>query len=197
MTQDPSAVRAAITEIENDGEFVFLEPAAQDAAIVGIVAAFGQEPVVCYDRDTVIDMLVADGMSRVEAEGFFATSIQGTEEGDDGDDEDGAPVFLISTKALLAKQKVSAIRDAINEIDGKFLLMEPATMDAALVGLVTARGKEPVTCYDRDSVIDILMGDGMDRDEAEEFFSFNIEGAYMGPETPVFMTSAKNLLERM
>jgi hypothetical protein len=36
--------------------------------------------------------------------------------------------------------------------------------------------------------------DGMERDEAEEFFDFNIEGAYVGPETPVFISSTQTLL---
>ena len=37
--------------------------------------------------------------------------------------------------------------------------------------------------------------DGMDRDEAEEFFWFNIEGAYVGEATPVCLTSAQTLIE--
>jgi hypothetical protein len=40
--------------------------------------------------------------------------------------------------------------------------------------------------YDGEVIIDILMKRGvMSFDEAEEFVSFNVEGAYMGPETPI------------
>ncbi|KVP75111.1 hypothetical protein [Burkholderia ubonensis] len=93
-------------------------------------------------------------------------------------------------------QEVSPIRAALNEIEGTFLLIEPVAMDDAIVGLVSGCGKEPVVCYDRAKVIEILMKDGMDAEEAEEFFSVNIEGAYMGEGTPMFIESTKNLLER-
>ncbi|KVP16952.1 hypothetical protein [Burkholderia ubonensis] len=92
-------------------------------------------------------------------------------------------------------QEVSPIRAAINELDGTFLFLEPSAMDAAIVGLVSGCGKEPVVCYDREKVIQVLMErDGMDRDEAEEFFSFNIEGAYVGEATPMFIESTQSLL---
>ena len=182
-----SPIRGAIHELE--GDFTLLEPAMLDAAVAGLVAGFGDEcGVVCYDRAQVIDILTADGMSREEAEGFFTNVL--------ADDTDAdAPRFLTSTTALMTAQNASSVRAAINSLDGTFMLLEPADMDAALAGLVATGGKAPVTCYDRDMVIDILMKDGMDRDEAEEFFSFNIEGAYMGEGTPVYLTSTKTLLE--
>lgn len=94
-------------------------------------------------------------------------------------------------------QEISPIRAAINELEGEFLLIEPAAMDEAIVGLVSGFGKEPVVCYDRDKVIEILMrDDGMDEEEAEEFFSFNIEGAYLGDATPMFITKAETLISR-
>lgn len=44
--------------------------------------------------------------------------------------------------------------------------------------------------YDYERCITILMErDGMERDEAEEFFEFNVVGAYVGPATPVFLTA--------
>jgi hypothetical protein len=59
--------------------------------------------------------------------------------------------------------------------------------DQALVGIVTVHGSPPVAAYDRDRCISILVRDGMDPDEAEEFFQFNTEGAYFGPGTPAFL----------
>ena len=42
--------------------------------------------------------------------------------------------------------------------------------------------------YDADAMIDVLVSrDDMDRDDAEEYFWFNIEGAYMGEETPIYV----------
>ena len=184
-----SPIRAAISELE--GEFHLLDPAALDAAILGLVAGFGDEyGVVCYDRDTAIDLLVADGMARDEAEGFFKNVISAVP-------SDDPPRMLTSAKALMRTHNAATVRAAINQIEGSFMLLEPADMDAAIVGLAAAPGGSSVTCYDRDLVVDILMKDGMDRDEAEEFFSFNIEGAYMGEETPVYLTSAKSLMDQV
>lgn len=45
-----------------------------------------------------------------------------------------------------------------------------------------------VAVYDRQKCLDILMRrDGMTYDEADEFFSFNTEGAYMGEHGPVYV----------
>lgn len=43
--------------------------------------------------------------------------------------------------------------------------------------------------YDYDRCVDILMQrDGMDFEQAEEWMSYNVVGAYVGDHTPVFMT---------
>jgi hypothetical protein len=44
--------------------------------------------------------------------------------------------------------------------------------------------------YDRQKCIEIFMTrDGMSEDEAEEFFEFNVVGAYVGPQTPAFIVA--------
>lgn len=45
----------------------------------------------------------------------------------------------------------------------------------------------PVAIYSKRKVIKILMRQGMDREEAEEYFQFNIAGAFVGDQTPVFL----------
>lgn len=58
----------------------------------------------------------------------------------------------------------------------------------ALIGFACVFTKGPVTVYDRDKCIEILMKrDEMSHEEAEEFFSFNVEGAYVGEHTPAFL----------
>jgi len=42
-----------------------------DGCIAGVVERFGQEPIVCYDKEEVIAQLEADGVSRTEAEEYF------------------------------------------------------------------------------------------------------------------------------
>lgn len=42
--------------------------------------------------------------------------------------------------------------------------------------------------YDKNKCIEILMErDGMDEEEAEEFFAYNVAGAYVGEQTPFFV----------
>jgi hypothetical protein len=44
-----------------------------------------------------------------------------------------------------------------------------------------------VLVYDAEIIRENLMKDGMDSEEAREFIEFNIEGAYMGEDTPVIV----------
>jgi len=46
---------------------------------------------------------------------------------------------------------------------------------------------EPVAIYDREKCLDILMEDGMNYEEANDYFSFNVEGSYVGEQTPIFL----------
>lgn len=55
----------------------------------------------------------------------------------------------------------------------------------AFVGIGRQFGK-PVAIYDRSKCIEILM-ENMSEDEAEEYFSFNVEGAFVGEKTPIFL----------
>ena len=59
----------------------------------------------------------------------------------------------------------------------------------AFIGIVSGVQQEPVACYDRARCIAILSArDGMTEEDAEEFFAFNVEGAWVGDRTPVFLT---------
>ena len=50
-----------------------------------------------------------------------------------------------------------------------------------------------VAIYSREKCIDILMErDGMDIEEAEEYFEYNVQGAYVGKKTPVFLSQEEN-----
>lgn len=58
-------------------------------------------------------------------------------------------------------------------------------MDDAYVGRLYRSGQPVIAVYDKMKCIKILVErDGMTRDEAFEFFEFNIEGAWMGDNTP-------------
>lgn len=55
----------------------------------------------------------------------------------------------------------------------------------AFVGIATQFNRI-FAVYDRAKCIDILAKD-MSHDEAEEYFQFNVEGAYVGENTPAFI----------
>ncbi len=44
-----------------------------------------------------------------------------------------------------------------------------------------------VLVYDAEKIREILMRDGMDAEEARGFIEFNIEGGYLGIDTPVLV----------
>ena len=85
-----------------------------------------------------------------------------------------------------------ATREKINELadisESPLMFLEPERYDEAIVGVAEMFGGTITVAYDRMRVIEILMHqDGMDRDEAEEFFSFNIIGSYVGEGTPIYI----------
>lgn len=44
-----------------------------------------------------------------------------------------------------------------------------------------------VLVYDAESIRNKLVSEGMSMEEAREYIEFNIEGAYMGPDTPILV----------
>lgn len=65
--------------------------------------------------------------------------------------------------------------------------------DNAIIGMTVQHGSLPVVLYDSNKIIDnLMMNDDMDYDDAVEFFSFNIECAYVGKNTPMFLVRLDN-----
>ena len=58
--------------------------------------------------------------------------------------------------------------------------------EEAFVGIARQFGK-PIAIYHCDKCIKVLMKSGMDEDEAEEYFSFNVEGSWNGEQTPAYL----------
>ena len=61
--------------------------------------------------------------------------------------------------------------------------------DDCIAGVVEQFGRPPIVCYDKRKVLAKLQKDGMSEDEAEEFWSFNQIGAWVGESTPCFLTA--------
>ena len=66
--------------------------------------------------------------------------------------------------------------------------------DEAFIGMVERCGlPAPVVLYDRGKCIQILIDrDGMTYEDAEEFFDFNVTGAWVGEYTPMFLVDVHN-----
>jgi hypothetical protein len=65
-------------------------------------------------------------------------------------------------------------------------LMRMDGFDDAILGVVERIGLQTV-CYDLNKVIEILMKQGMDEQDAWDWYQFNMVGAWVGEATPVFL----------
>ena len=60
--------------------------------------------------------------------------------------------------------------------------------EAALIGTGERCGQPTIAVYDREKCIEVLeKSDGMTQEEANEFFEFNVVGAWVGEQTPIFV----------
>ena len=87
----------------------------------------------------------------------------------------------------MGKMKDKAIEEhneELQEFNGALLA---DGFEDALIGY-GQRFSYPVAIYDYDKCLKILIErDGMEYDEALEFFDFNVVGAYVGESTPVYL----------
>ena len=79
------------------------------------------------------------------------------------------------------------INDYLQGFGGEALLLEPEMFDEAILGITERGDGTEVVAYDRQLVIEILMREGMEREEAEEYYSFNVVGSWLGDGTPIFV----------
>lgn len=80
------------------------------------------------------------------------------------------------------KKHIQDLKERIEEINPDAMLADG--LDEALAGF-DSKGR---AIYHIEEILGILMQrDGMSEEEAQEFFDFNIEGAYVGEYTPIYM----------
>jgi hypothetical protein len=80
---------------------------------------------------------------------------------------------------LINMDKREIIIDKIPDKD--FLFVDG--FDDAIIGTCE---KTDVVIYSTKKIIEILMEEGMEHEDALEHFHFNISGSYMGEMTPIF-----------
>ena len=100
------------------------------------------------------------------------------------------------TPAGLQEERLNAdIRENLNDMFEGLLFLSEREFDAAILGVAERIGMSPIVAYDTAKIIDILCErDGMEDDEASEFFEFNIAGAYVGDRTPIFIAQIHSIL---
>ena len=69
--------------------------------------------------------------------------------------------------------------------------------DHAIIGVCYRFGQNAVIAYDRRIIIQDLMNQDMTYEDAEEFFNFNIIGAWVGEKTPVFIERKETSYENV
>jgi hypothetical protein len=104
--------------------------------------------------------------------------------------EEEAGGFPLETGVILnavrPKPSLSPIRERLAELDPNLLFADG--WDGQILGTAHSPGRELLVVYDGDAIVNVMINrDGMSPEEAEEFFSFNVEGAWVGERTPVFV----------
>jgi hypothetical protein len=59
--------------------------------------------------------------------------------------------------------------------------------ESALVGVSRRCGQPVLAVYDEELIIQSLIAQGLDAEEAVEFYEFNVAGAWVGPMTPIIL----------
>lgn len=66
-------------------------------------------------------------------------------------------------------------------------LLRADGFDDAIIGVGSRCSQPDILVYDRSKVLDILISEGMTYEEADEFFEFNVGGAWVGELTPIWV----------
>ncbi len=65
--------------------------------------------------------------------------------------------------------------------------------DDAIIGIGSRCGKPDIIVYDVNKCIKILINQNMTEEEARDYFDFNVVGAWVGEETPIFVREIDDL----
>lgn len=91
----------------------------------------------------------------------------------------------MSNKKTLSCPKTQQM---LNWIDETFeCIIYPDGYEDCILGVAEKFGGPPVAVLDVEKMLDKMRQDGMSDEEAMEYFEFNILGAYVGEETPVYV----------
>lgn len=92
---------------------------------------------------------------------------------------------------LTAPQKRQTIEETMPDRNPDALFMDG--LDNAIIGIGQQFTHNPVVVYDKGKIIEVLQSWGMGEEEAEEYFSFNIQGSWVGENTPIIICGLDRL----
>ena len=78
-------------------------------------------------------------------------------------------------------------QDIADMYGDELLFIDPEKFDKCIIGVASRCGMQSSVVYDRDELIKVYMDEGMTEEEASEWISYNVEGAYVGETTPLIM----------
>ena len=120
--------------------------------------------------------------------------------------------FDLMSKKELGQKKRTVILQQIEALELEEVMLADG-FDHAILGLVefnvgnritkqksdveldvaTLAREVTVVAYSTKAILESLMDDGMSLEDAQEYFEFNIKGAWVGPATPVYVQDELDL----
>ena len=85
---------------------------------------------------------------------------------------------------MKTKENIISWIEEKNHPDESVLLADG--LEDAFIG-IAYQFNMAIAIYDKQKCIDIFVNDGMSYEEANEYFDFNVQGAYVGEKTPAFL----------
>lgn len=77
------------------------------------------------------------------------------------------------------------LEERLADYEGEILIADG--FDDAFIGIGRRCSQPPIAVYSRKKCIESLVKRGMEEDEAEEYYEFNVVGAWVGKQTPIFV----------
>ena len=86
--------------------------------------------------------------------------------------------------------KIDQVDEFADGVEEELLFLgehdERKRFEPAILGIAHRFGMQPIVTYDYRKVIDIFAED-MSHEEAQEYFDYNVIGAWVGEGTPIFI----------
>lgn len=103
--------------------------------------------------------------------------------------------LVSESSAVSGSDRKEATERALEDLNPEAIWYDG--LEDAIVGIGCQYSKDPVVVYEEERIIFILMSEQeMEFEEAWEYYSFNIQGMWVGDNTPIIMVGMDELLER-